>query len=484
MTISDNIYNTYLVFMGGESMNSTSSYKKRNIMFLAFILLIILSNHLYYQFFSAYVGVWFIITAEILAVVLWIFLIHKWLREAQRNFVAAIKDSSLSNDFEGELINPISPDIFSTDIINKLVRYQNNQEKKQQALLEKLRNNNILLERNSKITDSIMHITSEILVSGEIDEVLQTILDNAIELIPNAQKGSILIYNGSSLEFRASHGYDSEVLKNLKFSLEEIFQYDSKDFYKPCIINDPESFNKERLEGDKFNMLREGRGFELKSILSCAIQVDNEFYGIINLDNTEDKYAFSKDDKPLIKHLATQLGIALKNARLIEKILYLSRHDSLTSIYNRCYFEELLMRTFQQNKTSGVAFSLAILDINELKKVNDTYGHEAGDLLLRRFVQGVKECLTKDDIFARYGGDEFAIIFTGKDRSQVEKIIENARFNFKDIPFMYCGKKVTIISFEYGVTEFPTETAEYEELVRLADARMYKEKKKNKEPIQ
>ncbi len=461
-------------------MNGTTSYNKRNIMFLAFILMLLLNNHLYYQFLSAYIGAWFIIAADILGIALWLFLLRKWRLEAQRVFLAAIKDSPLSTYFPGELSSITSPDIFSTDIVSKLISCQHYQEKKHQALLEKLRNNNILLERNSNITDSIMQITSEILSSGEIDEVLQTILDKAIEIIPHAQKGSILIYNDSSLEFRASHGYDFEVLKNLRFGLDEIFQYNSKDFYEPCIINNPESFNKEHLEGDKFNMLQQGRGFELKSILSCAIRVDNEFYGIINLDNIEDKHAFGKEDKPLIKHLATQIGIALKNARLIEKILYFSRHDSLTSIYNRCYFEELLMRIFQQYKNSGTVFSLAILDINDLKKINDTYGHEAGDLLLKRFSQGISECLTKDDIFARYGGDEFAIIFTGKNRAQVEETIENARFLFADTPFMYCGKEIKIISFEYGITEFPAETAEYEELIRLADARMYKEKKKHK----
>ena len=95
---------------------------------------------------------------------------------------------------------------------------------KQQDLMEKLKNTNILLERSNKITDSIMQITSEILSSGEINAVIQTILDKAIEIIPNAQKGSILISNGNILEFKASHGYDFEILKDLKFDIKEIFQ--------------------------------------------------------------------------------------------------------------------------------------------------------------------------------------------------------------------------------------------------------------------
>lgn len=464
-------------------MKKSFSFRKKNIILIIFLLLPVFFNHLYYQFFSSYFSVYLFIAFEALFTLSGLLLVRRWLLKIQKAFIKDINESIHDVALNEELCSSISGDIFPIDIISKIIKYQHVQDNEQQELLERLKNYNLLLERNNKITDSIMHITSEILSSGEIDEILQTILDKAIEIIPNAQKGSILIYNNSRLEFRASHGYDFDVLKNLRFGLEEIFQYGSEDFYEPCIITNPEGFNKERLEGDKFDMLREGRGFELKSILSCAIMADNEFYGLINLDNADDQNAFSDDDKPLIKHLATQIGIALKNARLIEKILYLSRHDSLTAIYNRCYFEELLMRTFQQYKVSNSIFSLAMLDINDLKKINDTYGHEAGDLLLRKFVKGISDSLAKDDLFARYGGDEFAIIFSNKSRAEAEKIIENARLGFEDAPFTYCGKQITVISFGCGITEFPKETSEFQELVRLADTRMYKEKRKRKKPI-
>ena len=464
-------------------MKNTIDFKAINILFFVFLLLLILCNHIYYQFFSDHISFWAIITIEILLIALWLFLARKWVSGIRKGFTQIIDESISDTDLREEICSCIDRELFPIDIIGKLIFYQNKQEKKQKALLEKLKSNNLLLERNSKITDSIMHITSEILSSGEIDEILQTILDKAIEIIPNAQKGSILIYNEGALEFRAIHGYDFDVLKNLRFGLDELFQYNSKDFYEPCIVTNLESFNKGRLEEDKYDMLREGRGFELKSVLSCAIQVDNEFYGIINLDNTKEEHTFTKEDKPLIKHLATQIGLALKNARLIEKILFLSRHDSLTGIYNRCYFEELLMRIFQQYKASGSVFSLAILDINDLKAINDSYGHEAGDLLLRKFVQGISSHLDKEDVFARYGGDEFAIIFSDKCRAKAESIIENARTEFEKNPFTYCGKQISAISFGCGITEFPAETGEYHELVRLADTRMYKEKRKRKKPI-
>ena len=79
--------------------------------------------------------------------------------------------------------------------------------KKQKELMKKLMRSNILLKRNSMITDSIMEITSEVLSSGEIDYMLQTILYKAIKIIPSAQ-GSILIYDGNTLSFSYSQGYD------------------------------------------------------------------------------------------------------------------------------------------------------------------------------------------------------------------------------------------------------------------------------------
>jgi len=234
------------------------------------------------------------------------------------------------------------------------------------------------------------------------------------------------------------------------------------------------------LNADKYEAIRKSKGLDLKSVLSCAIRVDNEFYGTINLDNTEDENAFSEEDKPLIKHLAVQIGIALKNAKLIERILFLSRYDSLTGIYNRHYFEELLMQTLQVCKATGFEFSLALLDINELKLVNDTYGHEAGDLLLKKFARGISENIDSDDIFARYGGDEFAIIFTDKNMHQAANIIQNIRCYFEVNPFTYCGKKITSIHFGCGITEFPTDTSEFQQLLKLADNRMYKDKKEIK----
>lgn len=464
-------------------MSNINLTDKKIVAFIVFLLLPILLNHLYYQLISQFIGVWLIIAVEAAWVAFVLLLVHKWFRQISFKIIEIIEQNSKNPNFSKEVRHIISKDASHGDLIRTIINYQNVQQNEQQLLMDKLTYTNTLLERNSKITDTIMQITSEILASGEIDHVLQTVLEKAIEIIPNATKGSILLYNGTNLEFRAVHGYNPEAFRNVTLEVEEIFQHSLTDFFEPCIIKDAEGYNRIHMTQEKSEYLRENEVYEIESILSCAILVDNEFLGVINLDSAKGSDLFTKEDMPLIKHLATQIGIALKNAWLIEKILYLSKHDSLTGICNRCSFEDYLMKVYQQSKTSGEIFSLVLLDLNDLKKVNDTYGHEAGDLMLKNFARGIKDSLEDEEMFARYGGDEFAIIFPGISKEKAEARLKAVMSVFEDNPLSYCGKRITNISFSYGITEFPSDTAEFEELIRLSDLRMYKNKEESKRPV-
>lgn len=464
-------------------MSRISLSYKRILAFIVFLLLPILFDHLYYQLISQYIGVWLIVAVEVTWVALILFLVHKWFRHISGKIIKIFEQTSNDPNFSKEINKIIGKDASHGDIIRTIINYLNVYQYEQKQLMDKLTHTNTQLERNSRITDTIMQITSEILTSGEIDHVLQTVLEKAIEIIPNATKGSILLYNGSNLEFRAVYGHNPEALKTITLGVEEIFQYSLPDFYEPCIIKDAEDYNRTHMSKEKSEYLRDNEAYEIDSILSCAIQVDNEFLGIINLDSAKGNGPFTKEDMPLIKHLATQIGIAQKNAWLIEKILYLSKHDSLTGIYNRCSFEDYLMRVYQQSKTSGDVFSLVLLDINDLKKVNDTYGHEAGDLMLKNFARGIMDSLEDEEMFARYGGDEFAIIFPGISREKAAARLNTVMAVFDENPLSYCGKKITNISFSYGITEFPSDTTDFEELIRLSDFRMYRNKEESKRPV-
>lgn len=366
--------------------------------------------------------------------------------------------------------------------LEKIVQHYKQHNHEQAVLVDKLKCANQLLEKNSRFANAIVEITSTILRSGDIHSILQLILDKAIEIIPNAQKGSILLFNGNYLEYKAMHGYNIEALKDFRFTVEEVFQYNAKDLYTPIIIPDVEKFNK-NLKTDKFATLKESRSFELKACISCAISLDNQFYGIINIDNVDDNYAFSEEHKPIIKYFAEQIGVALKNAQLLERTLYLSRYDGLTGICNRAYFEEQLESIYKHAEDKNESFCLVSFDLNYLKSVNDDYGHEAGDMLIVAFTKYLASIEEKPDIFGRIGGDEFAMVYLRKNKQEVSDLIKEIARHFKEVPFNYNGLDLLSITFGYGISCYPEDATDIPSLFRLADKLMYSEKKRLKDEM-
>ena len=99
-----------------------------------------------------------------------------------------------------------------------------------------------------------------------------------------------------------------------------------------------------------------------------------------------------------------------ENITNTKKLEYISTHDTLTNIYNRGFFNRKLESKIKSSKRYGTNFSLILLDIDHFKKVNDTYGHNAGDTVLIKIAQTIKDNLRDDDLVARWGGEEFVIL--------------------------------------------------------------------------
>ena len=143
--------------------------------------------------------------------------------------------------------------------------------------------------------------------------------------------------------------------------------------------------------------------------------------------------------------------------------------DGLTGAYNRRYFIEYLQKT---EKTGRRKYAIIMLDLNGLKKINDTLGHEAGDELIRAVVKNSKDAFDKKDIICRLGGDEFSIISFGE-KADIEEKIAKLRSNEKK----WKGKLVKDISFAMGMAYSEDDKdLDYSGLMQAADALMYKDK--------
>lgn len=352
---------------------------------------------------------------------------------------------------------------FSVDLIIVYVVHR--------LFMSKYRENKKMIQ-NEKITNGIMEITSDILSCADTDTLLQIILEKAIDLIPNAQKGSILVLDGDEFSYKASVGYDFDVLKTVKLKLEETFQYSATGLQEPCIVTDIEQFNTKRLSDGTLSKMNDKNILEAKAVLSSAIVVKGEIYGTINLDNLDRADAFYEQDKLIIKHLADQIGIALNNAQLVAEMLHISRIDGLTGVYNRKFFEELFEQQYYIAKRNKQIFTVCVMDLNNLKNINDSFGHAAGDKLLSFFAKTIQANIREVDLFARVGGDEFTIVFLNTDNQRAHHIIEKIMTIFEQNPLKFANQSQSV-SFAFGTAQYPCDGEDYQQLIKIADDRMY-----------
>lgn len=169
-----------------------------------------------------------------------------------------------------------------------------------------------------------------------------------------------------------------------------------------------------------------------------------------------------------IKHLQDELR--QKNALLVE----LSTTDSLTKIYNRRHFLELARKEFERSSRMGLQLTMLILDVDHFKTINDTYGHQAGDEVLLAVCKVVDNSLRDYDIFGRYGGDEFTIIFPQTELVQSMKVAERLENSVQELK-IECVKNHHL-SLSGGLAAKTSMHKDLESLIKDADEALYRAK--------
>jgi diguanylate cyclase (GGDEF)-like protein/PAS domain S-box-containing protein len=182
------------------------------------------------------------------------------------------------------------------------------------------------------------------------------------------------------------------------------------------------------------------------------------------------------DGRPL-KMFGTHSDITEKK-RLEEKIRELSIRDFLTNIYNRRYVFERLETILAEFRRERISFTVSIIDIDHFKKINDTYGHLAGDFVLREFAQIINRNIRPYDLLGRYGGEEFIVVSMHVDREQTRLKMERILHIVRRKTFVYESVEIKM-TFSCGVAEsleYGAEDISVERVLDRADSRLYKAK--------
>lgn len=185
----------------------------------------------------------------------------------------------------------------------------------------------------------------------------------------------------------------------------------------------------------------------------------------------------TQEDLGIVNLLVEQVSFALANVRVLNRYNSLTTSDELTGLHNRRYAMETIDKEIGRSRRYSHPFSVAVLDLDNFKKVNDTFGHQEGDRVLRVLAEVAQTSLRSADTAARYGGEEFVFIFPQLDIQQAFLAVERFRQSFTRATLSErYGLKARGLTVSAGIASFPLDGSDGESLLRVADDQLYQAK--------
>ncbi|HCJ1053686.1 TPA: diguanylate cyclase [Legionella pneumophila] len=216
------------------------------------------------------------------------------------------------------------------------------------------------------------------------------------------------------------------------------------------------------------------------SLLCVPLMAQNDIYGLLYL---EVGLKFDENQQLLITAFAELTALALANVRLRENLRYQSIRDPLTGLYNRRYLEDFLFKQLHQAERTKASFAILMLDLDHFKKINDTFGHDAGDLVLKELGQILNSDVRLGDIAARYGGEEFVLLLYDIDAQAAKMKAENLRSAISNLQVKYGAQPVGQITASIGISIYPDDAKSPTELIEAADKALYQAKSKGRNKV-
>lgn len=217
---------------------------------------------------------------------------------------------------------------------------------------------------------------------------------------------------------------------------------------------------------------------------NCAIVpliCQDRVVGVLNLADKMEEDNFSCEDIALIELFGQLVGASVGNIKLFEKIQRQATTDGLTGLVNHRTFYEILEKELWRSRRYGGQISLIMIDIDNLKKINDAYGHRAGDKVIRDISRRVKQCIRQIDTAARYGGDEFAVVLPNTSLSDALVVAERMVEMVAHSPTTWQKEQIPI-SISVGLGEYDADTSP-EDITSRSDQALYTAKQAGKNTL-
>jgi diguanylate cyclase (GGDEF)-like protein len=313
----------------------------------------------------------------------------------------------------------------------------------------------------------------DILSEQSLDNLLERIADTLAELVPY---DSLSIYQADPAQtvlvpVLARDQWADEILKS------------SRDFGQgitgwAALHREPVRTNQAHLD-PRMTVVPGTPPDEPEALITVPLIARDTVKGALNIYRLGEEASFDDDEFELAKRFGDAAALALDNAQVRARLEHQAMTDSLTGLYNHRAFHERLRRALATASRSHEAVSVLMLDIDDFKRVNDIYGHGAGDEILRGLAETLKDAVRASDVVYRLGGEEFAIVVTSSSPQNAERLAHRLVDRVESTDFDPAGR----ITISVGLARGPEHAMNPRELVACAEAAMMSAKARGKNQI-
>jgi diguanylate cyclase (GGDEF)-like protein len=354
-------------------------------------------------------------------------------------------------------------------------------EKKIRAMEETLRQVEALRRDNeetrahleAKIQDlqSIYEIATAVAGTLDMEEIFRIIPERIRETM-GLKDFCLLLYDPEirMLTCRASAGMAPDVAADIRIAPGEGISGRVFETGEPVYIPDVRS-SSEFLYG--------GRRTDVRSFMGVPLLSKGRVIGVMNVNHPEPS-AFDAESLATMRVLATHMAIAIENAELFQFVRTLAEKDSLTLLYNHGAFHEKLQVELERASRYGRPLAVMMLDLDNFKSLNDTYGHLVGDRVLVMTAGVLCAHLRKSDIPARYGGDEFAVILPETDLEAASAIASRIAAGVTQVRVEPGKGEMLSFSVSIGYAACRPDSHNRQAILSVADRLMYESKRRGR----
>ena len=318
---------------------------------------------------------------------------------------------------------------------------------------------------------AVYDVSHRLTATLDLIRIRGLLLRSALELVPPLEAAAVVLADNPPTRYRVeeAHGWAKEYEgREVALSERTWTSWVLRSAEEPYLLDDVAG-GRERMP---VVVLDEGWG-RAESLLALPLKARGQTLGALVL--TGRRGTFDASALRVLGILANQGAAALFTWRQMEREKELAVRDGLTDLYNRREFTRLLRQTLAREERQGGGFALLLFDIDHFKKLNDTYGHPAGDAALRNTAQVLERHLRKGDQAARYGGEEFAAILPGADEAGALHLAERVREAIEASRVVFEGARLSV-TVSLGVAVWPADGKDEEGLVGAADRALYSAK--------